>query len=164
MDVLSFNGRANRLQFWLFSFGLAFISALFNLFAGLLLSAVFSGLSPDQRPWVQFFFVAFLTLIFVWPITAVSVQRAHDRGYSGRWYIAFQVLQVTTSLWILTHAVRAVAPESAEVLAADLVSIVVLLWWLFFIVTLGFLPGQKGENRYGRPPGSGVSNYRPPQP
>ena len=162
MDLFSFKGRANRLDFWLVSFGLMIVLMLFNLFAGMVLSAILGGISPEATVWAQMIFGVVLVLLFVWPIMAVSVRRAHDRGASGKWFVGFYLASTAINLWSMSLDARGVAMEAPESIITGLLSLLFLGWWLYFIVTLGFLPGKPGPNAYGPPANGKIENYRAP--
>lgn len=162
MDIFSFKGRANRLEFWLICFGLTVVLMLFSMFAGMILSAVLSGLSAETRGWAQLAFGLVVTLLFLWPILAVGVRRAHDRGASGKWFVLFYVSSVVLNLWSAGMDMRGVPMESAESTVVALLGLLFFVFWLFFLVTLGFLPGRREPNAYGPPANAKIENYRAP--
>lgn len=162
MDIFSFQGRAVRLEFWLVSIGLTVVMILFSVFAGFIIGSLASGLSAYAQGWARLAFGLAVALMFIWPIMAVAVRRAHDRGASGRWFVVFQLLMVAANTWSMSLGIRGVDLESIEALLADLAVLAFFAWWIYFIVTLGFLPGNKGANQYGPHPGAGISNYRSP--
>ena len=135
---------------------------LFGMFAGMILGVVFSGFSAEALGWVQLIFGLIITLLFLWPILVVGVRRAHDRGASGRWFVLFYVSSVALNLWSVGMDMRGVGIESLETTVVALLGLLFFALWLFFIVTLGFLPGQNGPNAYGPPANGKVENYRAP--
>jgi len=135
---------------------------LFNVFAGMVLSAVLGGLSPEGRSWAQVSFGIVLILLFIWPIMAVSVRRAHDRGNSGKWFVGFYLASTALNLWSFSLDARGVGTESPESLVAGLLGLLFFGWWLYFLVTLGFLPGKPGANAYGPSANGKIDNYRAP--
>ena len=162
MELFSFSGRANRTEFWLVGIGLTLAIMLFGLLAGFAASAIFSGLPAAQQGWVSMGLVTVATLLFAWPVAAVGVRRAHDRGGSGVWFIVYQIANIALSLWSTSLAPRGVDEMGGEAMMMGVASLPILGLALFLLVTLGFLPGQAVENRYGPKPGSRSVNYRSP--
>ena len=99
------------------------------------------------------------TVLAIWPAVAVEAKRYHDRGMSGWWVLGFIVLtaiplcaflytnrDVLAGLERGSHDLPAFSPIGYALIgAAALIQLVRL-------VILLFLPGQAGDNRYGRNP------------
>lgn len=162
MDIFSFRGRANRLQFWMFTIGLVFVMLIVMMLAGFVAPIIFGEVSAQTQGWIMLAVSLVIALAFLWPSTAVAVQRAHDRGASGRWYIAYVLVNLCSNVFFMSRATIDAEVGLTEETIMMMFSLVMLAWFLFFIVTLGFLPGNKGTNRYGPRPGSRQEHYRPP--
>jgi len=163
MDMFSFSGRANRMDFWLVSIGLSFLQVLVTLLAGLMIGMLaLSWLPAEQKPIAAATFGLIVQLLFLWPITAVAVRRSHDRNISGWWYgasalFALGIMSVAVALQVLG------VPEGEnEARIFDALNLVQIAISLVFVVILGFLPGTPGVNRFGPSPNSRQENYRAP--
>lgn len=128
--LFGFQGRADRLQFWLVTIAGAAIFALFWSLVNLK-APLAPGEPPPPPPSM---FVAALesipTLIgigLLWPLAAIGVKRCHDRGRSGWWMLL------------------------------ALVPVVGQLWWL---IDLGILRGKAEDNRFGPAPSAGEAGTR----
>ena len=99
----------------------------------------------------------FWRLLFFWPLLALSIRRAHDRDSAGWFVIALNLSTLPVSLafnW---------APASVWV-SFEWVWVIFSLVWagggLFLLISLGFLDGTEGPNRYGPSPKE-HSRYQP---
>lgn len=164
MDILSFRGRANRMDFWMVSIGLSLLQVVFGLLAGLIIGMLFQdGLTPEQKVIGAALFSLGVQFLFLWPITAVAVRRSHDRNMSGWWYGAYALFGLAVTLAGLTLQLLGVAPEGeTEAMIFAAVAYMEVGLWLVFLVILGFLPGTRGANRFGPAPNSRQENYRAP--
>lgn len=164
--MFSVEGRARRSEWWLVGFGLSMLSGLLSM----IVIAVFFGsdaFRPDLPPHQGAAIVRLAaTLIILWPVIAVSVRRAHDRGKSG-WlvyvYYGFNLLLAAYTAFapqpLLTgDAAPVITPIDIAAFVLSCLQVGIGLWLL---VTLGFLPGERKTNRYGQFQGPGQSNYRP---
>lgn len=86
--LFGFRGRVPRKVFWLYG---VLGPLLFSAIAEMLLGIV--GV-PEGRAEVA------TSLMLVWPCTAVSVKRWHDRGRSG-WWVLVYLIPVIGVLWTL---------------------------------------------------------------
>lgn len=162
MDIFSFHGRIGRRDFWIASLGLGFLQ-LVIVFAGgmVLVPILIRFLTPDQVELVRSNVFFIVSLLFLWPLTAVAVKRSHDRDMSGWWYGAFLGFQMITNVWANAAWVDlAPALPFAVVMVFGAINI---LAGLYFLVTLGFLPGTPQTNEYGPPPGGFGTNYQAPK-
>jgi uncharacterized membrane protein YhaH (DUF805 family) len=138
--LFSFNGRIGRGGFWL----TVVVSMVLSIAALLVASMLFGELyslvdvngqplpldpppAPDQIGDVIMNPAAWIAYLIgvvpaMWVSLAGSVKRLHDRGKSGWWYLLMFVLSFV---------------------------IVGFFWWL---IELGFLEGDEGDNRFGPPP------------
>lgn len=160
MELLSFKGRANRLDFWLIVIGLTLLIQFLGLIVIVLIGPLFSTLDESALRVIQAVWTLFLALLLVWPILAVGVRRAHDRGATGYGFIAFRVFGLLLDGWAATITWRGVPADSLEMVVLGAASLIMLGGWLFFVVTLGFLPGNPKANRYGLPPGLARNEFR----
>ncbi len=142
----TFQGRANRAEYWWFF--------LFNLLASIVLSIASFMLSivSFEIPFVSL--GTAYSIISLFPNMAVSVRRMHDTNHSGWWYF-FPMICTVAFLPVLVMSVFLLDDPSAN---EDQVMMIpffvgggaVVFWIIYFIFTL--LPGTKGENRYGKVP------------
>lgn len=86
--LFSLRGRIPRKAFWLYG---VLGPLLFSVLAEMLLGIV--GM-PDRQA------QALTTLVLLWPCTAVSVKRWHDRDKSG-WWVLVYLVPVIGVLWTL---------------------------------------------------------------
>lgn len=114
MELFSFKGRANRLDFWLIVVGLTLLIQLLGLIAGFLVAPLFSALDEAALRVVQAVWTLFWSLLLVWPVLAVGVRRAHDRGATGYGFIAFQGFVLLLNGWEATIIVRGVPADAPE--------------------------------------------------
>ena len=167
-EMLSFKGRIGRGEWCLIAFGFSILQAVvaFTL-ATVLIGPENFGPSLRDHPIFHQIQLAMAVILF-WPILAASVKRAHDRNGPG--FLPF--VYMATNLALL--AVQVLRPElfemtvsdqpTGEVLALGLVGLATVVLAVWLLITLGFLPGQKGPNRYGpSPKGSGSREYQAPQ-
>ena len=163
MDMFSFSGRANRMDFWLVSVGLTFLQLVVTLLAGLMIGMLaLSWLPPDQKTIAAVWFGLIVQLLFLWPITAVAVRRSHDRNMSGWWYGASALFGLGLTIAAIALERLGVPEWENETLIFDALDIVQIAVWLVLLVILGFLPGSRGTNRFGYGPNSRQENYRAP--
>ena len=133
-SLFSFKGRAARQQFWLVNV------ALFALGAVLLwgsLTLFDDMLSPQ----------ALLLIPIVWVGLALTVRRLHDRNKAWWWVLIFVILPEA-----LTTPLDSVDPSASPSVAAIVLALVGAGLSLWALVELGFLPGTKGDNRFGPDP------------
>jgi len=134
--LFSPQGRTGRLRYWL---------VLALVWSVLLASAFLTGFAGEA----SLIFLA-PVLIALIPITLFNaVKRMHDLGRTGWWIIVIGLL--------LTPLQLIGAGEPAGSGAAAVGSLLRLIASLVYATTLGVLPGQRGANRFGDPPG-----LRPP--
>lgn len=163
MDMFSFSGRANRMDYWLVSIGLSFLQLVVTLMVGLMVGMLaLSWLPPDQKTIAAAGFGLIVQLLFLWPITAVTVRRSHDRNMSGWWYGASALFGLGVMIATIALQMLGVPEGESETLIFDALNVVQIAVWLVFLVILGFLPGSPGSNRFGPAPNSRQENYRAP--
>ena len=164
MDILSFRGRANRMDFWMVSIGLSLLHVVVGMLAGLIIGMlVGDALTPEQQVVGAALFALTVQLLFLWPITAVAVRRSHDRNMSGWWYGAFALFSLAATIAGLALQLLGVEPQGeTEAMIFAAIAWLEIAVWLVFLVILGFLPGTRGANRFGPAPNSRHENYRAP--
>jgi uncharacterized membrane protein YhaH (DUF805 family) len=140
---LSFDGRANRAQFWLVLVTVLVASALVEWACGI-------PLNGDDIPTARLRVIDFvITLVTVVPLTAIAVKRLHDRDQPGYkiWPLlaAFAVMLFGT----LTGYFDTTQPDTMVRWGAMLFQFVITLAYL---VHLGFWRGTPGDNTFGRAP------------
>tara|TARA_R100000365_G_C2747358_1_gene77190 strand:+ start:2883 stop:3506 length:624 start_codon:yes stop_codon:yes gene_type:complete len=145
----SFDGRINRKPFWIASVIMIVAAILFSVVIVLPLSAA----SPILGALASLV----LSLVLLYPAAAIGVKRLHDRGRHGQLMAAFVapglILQVGELLG-LTGSLQLIAGQSVYLpntlgWMLNLIAVFVGIWAL---VTLGFLAGTSGANRYGPDP------------
>lgn len=132
---LSLKGRISRQEFWL---GYFLTLAVLLVSLPLLQKLSLALRRPASGPWYRNELEMALLLpriaVFAavaWPLTAIFVKRLHDVGCSGWWLLAFIGAMWLTTLTGVEHK--------------NLVNVA-----LFAI--LGFVPGKRGDNRFGADP------------
>ncbi len=86
--LFAFDGRVPRRVFWLYGvLGPLLVSVIVEMLLGVV------GVT-DRRA------EAVTTLLLVWPCTAVSVKRWHDRDHSG-WWVLVYLLPLVGVVWTL---------------------------------------------------------------
>lgn len=164
MDMFSFSGRSNRVDFWVVSVGLTLLQMVFTLLAGLMIGRLALGwLPPDQNAAAAAAgFALIVQLFFLWPITAVAVRRSHDRNLSGWWYGAFALFGLGVVIAAVVLEMLGIPEGQTETRIFDALGLMQIAVWVVFLIILGFLPGTRGANRFGLPPHSRHENYRAP--
>jgi len=162
VDFFSFHGRIGRMYFWIASLGLGFLQLVIVFAGGMMHEAILIRfLTPDQVELVRSNVLFIVSLLFLWPLTAVAVKRSHDRDMSGWWYGAFLSFQMITNVWASAALVDLAPPLPFAVVMA--LAVINILAGLYFLVTLGFLPGTPQTNEYGPPPGGFGMNHQSPK-
>lgn len=166
--LFSFEGRLRRQDYWGISIALGLL--LFMLTEGIMLAlfgpqySVFSnGLEASNRriseglPYIVQTLIACLGL---WPNLAMSAKRAHDRDKSARFIVALLVIMWIVSFVqvpLMDHYALGVegAPPSQVImisLALMIGGVLQFVMSLYAIITVGFLDGTPGPNRFGPSP------------
>lgn len=150
--LFGFQGRANRLQFWLGQL------ALLVLMVGLAVMAYFGFISAAGATTPQallgaigilfLVYVAFMVLA-AWLSWAVAVKRLHDRNKSGSW-LMITLAPTVLVVWTLFTQGLAALPQLGSQPLLIVLQIAVSGWYL---IELGILKGTPGGNMYGPPPG-----------
>jgi uncharacterized membrane protein YhaH (DUF805 family) len=132
---LSLKGRISRQEFWL---GYFLVLAVLFLSIPLLQSLSLGLRRPASGSWYRNELEMALLIpkiaaavAMVWPLTAIYVKRLHDVGYSGWWLLAF-----IGAMWLTTLT----GVDQRNLVTAALFAI------------LGFVPGNRGDNRFGADP------------
>lgn len=171
--LFSFNGRINRVQFWLGCVigGVAGAMLLFLLALG---ATPAGGFAKTSEGFSQFISAMSFTLgvpmmLMSWIGAALQTKRLHDRGRSGLWLMApmvpalMVVFSLVSTLAQILHGLQTGSFVGNEaVFAAALASagmwlMILTLVHIFMFVDLGCMPGKPGPNKYGNPPGGGFS-------
>lgn len=167
-EMLSFKGRIGRGEWWLIGFGFSILQAVvaFTL-ATVLIGPENFGPSLRDHPIFHQIQLAMAVILF-WPILAASVKRAHDRNGPG--FLPFVYMLINIAMLAIQVAQPALLeidasgePTSQHLMvgAAGLLGLILAIWLL---ITLGFLAGNKGVNRYGpSPKGGGRGDYQAPR-
>ena len=149
---LHFSGRINRQHFWFGVLVLALVEINFLLLMSYILGLTITDFVMETRTSQLVALSAFMLILF--PGLAVTIKRLHDRGLSGWWGGLLYLLQFQIS--IQTFYGRVFRPGSIDwfFLNLPLFLFVPLAIWL--IIEIGFLPGQRKQNRYGDEPMAGM--------
>ena len=165
---LSFDGRTRRLDWWLIGIGLSLIQALLGAVLPRLIFGVWPSLQQTDIPTGAAVLRLAIMLLFLWPLMALSVRRAHDRNKSGWLVLLISALGVIDAVALIVApdlVFFSMGPQPSAVALAryvfDAVYVIISLW---LFITLGFLDGTPGPNRYGQSPkGVGQKNYQAPR-
>lgn len=166
-ELLSFKGRARRSEWWLVGIGLYVFQAILALVAVGLIDGAGALSTPSAETARTAAMVGLvLNILVFWPVLAISVKRAHDRGKRGWLPAVYMMLSLAIgALNLIAPDLLASDPTGMTLTTGDLISLFVglpaLIIGLWLLVTLGFLDGTPGSNRYGPSPKS-ASNYRAP--
>ncbi len=139
----TFQGRANRAEYWWFF--------LFNLLASIVLSFISFGI-PFVSLGTAYYVISLL------PNMAVGVRRMHDIDRSGWWYFLpwlCAMIGLPALPFLLIMSIFLTDAPSANVdLVAGSMFFIFLAILVFSVIYLVFTlsPGTKGENRYGKVP------------
>ncbi len=154
MDRLfSFEGRLRRRDWWLINIGLGVVNYIVTqVIAPLVLGAegrvqITPGSFMPAYPMPLLTVMLVMAAILFWPYLALAVKRTHDRDQSARLNIG--LIAVSTALsW-------------GGILMMSLTGAMTLFWvsaavgtiiGLYLLITLGFLDGTQGPNRFGPSP------------
>ena len=151
-------GRISRAQYWLGSIVTGIVSALAIAMAvaaaGPPLDAEKTG--ALQAAALSLLLVGAISLLSTWCSLALQVKRFHDRGQSG-WLSLAPFVPLIGLISALLGAMDSGA--SAPAAGAAAMPYLFALWAinLAFFVNLGCLGSISGPNKYGDPPGVGLS-------
>jgi uncharacterized membrane protein YhaH (DUF805 family) len=161
----SFQGRINRVQYWSGN-------ALVNLISYAVFNIVATPLAAGRMKTPQEIMTAFAGMglilgpvLMVAGISQVSIQvkRFHDRGRSG-WFAAIGFAPILIIPTIIASAAASGASFGSMI---GMVLPVICLFGLigvFMFIDLALMPGQDGPNRFGPPPGGGLTAGLGPSP
>lgn len=145
----TFDGRISRKPFWLGAIGLFIIGIIISVIVTLPLTAMNRTLGSSAS--------LLISLIFLYPASALGIKRLHDRGKSGHLMVVFVVpgiiYQTIDLLGLATQQVTLngqTTPAPTMIGSVlGLLSLVVAIWAL---ITLGIRKGDVGSNGYGPDP------------
>jgi uncharacterized membrane protein YhaH (DUF805 family) len=138
--LFGFQGRINRLKYWL-GFCTWVVIGVLVYFA---LKIVIAATSLNTGV-VLFWGMGLLVLVpFLVSSIAINLRRLHDRDKSGWWLLVFYLIPV--ALAVFAQAAVNGNPDSSVTKVAQYGTLAIQLW---MIVELGFFPGTKGPNEYG---------------
>ena len=133
----SFEGRIGRRTWW------GAISLLGLIHAGVVTAAI--SIVPHEGIWRQGHKIALyiLSALSIYNSLALNVKRFHDQGMSGLWNLL--AILVNMSGWLLFTR----GTEAAE----DTPMLISAVVWVWLLIQLGLMPGQRCKNDYGEEPG-----------
>lgn len=130
--LFSFAGRVSRLSYFLRMLAVSVTAVVvYFLFLIVLVYFIRSIVGPNIIPVVTL--IAFTIIWFVltlWAHLALISRRLHDFNYSAKWIFLF--IGLTVLLAVLARSL-----------------IVTLSGWFFITLVIIFIPGTKGQNRFG---------------
>ncbi len=151
--LFAFSGRIDRITWLVFFLALAAAESA----AGTLLRDMLgTGAPAGGNPFEAYFddragLVA--ALIFLWPSLAVDVKRWHDIGRSG--WLTLVVYGPAFAMFVVEE-LKGAGVLPATPLPGPLLSLMGLVF-LVYIILLGARKGAAAANRFGEPPGPGLS-------
>lgn len=155
--LFSFSGRIRRVDYWAFIIPIVIISVALLFLISLALGIDWIDLPTYLTPGklshsrigekLNAAFI-FIGLIVLWPETAITVKRLHDRNKTGWWTLLFTIMPMVIPIYqhYGTDPFNGSEPLRRSV---DVFTSLVSLWAL---IEFGFLRGTKGENQYGPDP------------
>lgn len=158
--LFGFQGRLRRSDWWVWVIGLAIVH--FVVAAAILFGLGLAEFDPLDPAGSLFGAAKRLPasaavpfeLLFLWPSTALAVKRLHDRNISG-WPVAvFNLVALGMSFVSRPagDAIEGLKIGGAGGLLLLSFNLVYLAVAIGFLVTLGFLAGTPGDNRFGPSP------------
>ena len=177
--LFSLNGRLNRKPYWIISLlflalilAVTFISITIDV--RLMQAAMESSDSIELPPQTANFLILGISLLLIYPSTAVMVKRFHDLGKSGRWALlllvpalgkmATDVLGLTGQEIPLSEfnidGTESFFEAWKKGIAAEIrirpiefaVGVYIFVVTVWFLIELGFYRGTSGPNRFGPDP------------
>jgi uncharacterized membrane protein YhaH (DUF805 family) len=160
----SFRGRIGRTQWWLgqligFVFYIGWISYAMRNMGSMVFSSNPEELSAPQDIFDPFQSPTFLATAagWVWIYMATTVKRLHDRGYAGGW-ACLGLLPMVTGVWMMNTCPLC----TGDMFMFKVITMISLANYLigpYLLVMCGMMAGDRGDNQYGPPPGSGSREW-----
>lgn len=162
--LFSFNGRINRVQYWLGCI-IGGVGGAFLLFLLTLLTMPAAPFPQTAEGLLQLlssvsFAFGVPLMLMGWVGTALQTKRFHDRGRSGL-FVLLPLLPVTMIVSAVVSGAATGAPFQQVMSSITLWFLLLQLINLFMFVDLGCMPGKPEPNKYGNPPGGGFSGGAP---
>jgi uncharacterized membrane protein YhaH (DUF805 family) len=152
----SFQGRINRKPFWWGTILLIVVMSVIGVGAVIMINPPLTPPVDPDDPQMRKFILLMqaLSLISLYPGSAVSVKRLHDRNRSG-WYLLLMYVPMfvkpVTDFIGITGDPDNLGPLD---LALGAIIIIISIW---FLIMLGFRRGTPGPNRFGPNPLGGTA-------
>lgn len=146
------HGRVSRKAIWLFVGPIhTTFFAVSWIIPAMLRTDIANG-NLQNSPWILAnAFLGLFILVLAWPMFAVIAKRLHDLG----WIAAFGTAQlVGLALGMAYGAATVVTGPQTMSPVFSITTMVLAYYHLALIALLAILPGTKGANRFGPPPGS----------
>lgn len=153
-SLFSFDGRARRSEWWLTNIGVALLSTLAQFVGGLLITGGDPATATGGAQAVALVAVALVSsFLAAWAQIAVSARRRHDLGRSATPIIGFAAIGVAMNVAIILMGEAGLKAVLASGLSFFLLGLwtCLILALAYFVVTLGFFPGDPTANTYGTP-------------
>ena len=139
-QLTSLEGRINRLRYLTNNILLIIGSAIYGLFAGIIIGLIWAVLDFPES--IVDFLAGIVLMPVLYVIYAITVKRLQDMNWGDGWTTYLQIFTAVMALWLITPIGSSV--ESSLDLITSIMSIPL-------IVCL-FAPGEKGPNRFGPDP------------
>ena len=137
--LFSFDGRINRLTYWV-------TTAIVGT-SDIVASLMIATLVGDW--WAQV-----LVLPLTFSITALNAKRLHDLGKSGWWQLMFVPDILVMMVQLAPEQILAMSDARRTVLLPVLlIGLVPALWAMWLIFQMACVKGVAGANRFGKPAG-----------
>jgi uncharacterized membrane protein YhaH (DUF805 family) len=146
-SLFSAQGRISRSRFWVVVFVVWITGATGGLVVGFSGEGLFTALMP--LVWLPVFIGGFVAGVFN------AVKRLHDLGRSG-WR-----LLLIFALYVPLAVVAEIAGEAGEGGQA-FGALLQFVFAVAYLAVVGGVPGQRGANRFGEPPGGAAAPVESP--
>lgn len=169
-QLLGFEGRLRRRDWWGLNLFIGFVQiALIVTLTPLLFGPQTSFLGTAtvdgwrlvaDGPW---WFATLVSVSATWPFAALAAKRAHDHAWKSQPVIAATIFSMVVSLF--PHDLGFIAGVRVDegdwaYLVPIVLQVISLIVGFVLLITLGFMDGTPGPNRYGPSP-KGLGRVRP---
>lgn len=159
--LFGFEGRLRRRDWWIWSIALGIVyyaasdisAALLGLDAHVFFRGGREAVIGD--PLAPLAHALILSLAFLWPSSALTAKRAHDRGASAWPPVLVNLACQALSFWPTeSYGVAGRALDNGDWVGGSglIAGLIIVAASLYLVVVLGFLDGTPGPNRFGRSP------------
>lgn len=142
---VTFEGRARRKEYWMFT--------LFNVIfvvVAVLFDILLFGASPDNPTKPRYLTTLYGLFVFL-PTLTVTVRRLHDIGRSGWWLAGYYGVAILCGFLTSIGSVLMLGGKSSGMTLVLVGCVAILIVAVWMIVWMCF-DSQAGENKYGPNP------------